>query len=107
MQYADAEAAVEAYQGLDGKHFQGRLLHILPASAKKTYKIDEYELSKLPLKKQKEIKRKMNASSSTFSWNSLYMNVSFSSTISLQLRPKEKKLTRHRPMLSCLQWLED
>ncbi|KAJ5996123.1 hypothetical protein N7499_007562 [Penicillium canescens] len=74
VQYADAEAAVEAYQSLDGKHFQGRLLHILPASAKKTYKIDEYELSKLPLKKQKEIKRKMNASSSTFSWNSLYMN---------------------------------
>ncbi|KAJ5308751.1 hypothetical protein N7508_004130 [Penicillium antarcticum] len=74
VQYADAEAAVQAYQGLDGKQFQGRLLHILPASAKKTYKIDEYELSKLPLKKQKEIKRKMNASSSTFSWNSLYMN---------------------------------
>ncbi|KAJ5758144.1 uncharacterized protein N7511_006838 [Penicillium nucicola] len=74
VQYSDAEAAVEAYQGLDGKQFQGRLLHILPASAKKTYKIDEYELSKLPLKKQKEIKRKMNASSSTFSWNSLYMN---------------------------------
>lgn len=77
MQYADADAAIEAYQTLDGKHFQGRLLHILPASAKKTYKIDDYELSKLPLKKQKEIKRKQNASSSTFSWNSLYMNVSF------------------------------
>ena len=29
-----------------------------------------------------EIKRKMNASSSTFSWNSLYMNVSFTSTTS-------------------------
>lgn len=76
VQYSDADAAIEAYQTLDGKHFQGRLLHILPASAKKTYKIDEYELSKLPLKKQKEIKRKQNASSSTFSWNSLYMNVS-------------------------------
>lgn len=76
MQYCDADAAVDAYQTLDGKHFQGRLLHILPASAKKTYKIDEYELSKLPLKKQREIKRKQNASGSTFSWNSLYMNVS-------------------------------
>ncbi|KAJ5084814.1 hypothetical protein NUU61_009393 [Penicillium alfredii] len=74
VQYADADAAVDAYQALDGKHFQGRLLHILPASAKKTYKIDEYELSKLPLKKQKQIKRRMDASSSTFSWNSLYMN---------------------------------
>lgn len=76
VQYADADAAIDAYQQLDGKHFQGRLLHILPATAKKTYKIDDYELSKLPLKKQNEIKRKQNASSSSFSWNSLYMNVS-------------------------------
>ncbi|KAL2841375.1 hypothetical protein BJY01DRAFT_12091 [Aspergillus pseudoustus] len=74
IQYADPDAAVEAYKNLDGKHFQGRLLHILPASQKKTYKLDEYELSKLPLKKQKQIKRKQDASSSTFSWNSLYMN---------------------------------
>lgn len=76
MQYSDADAAIDAYQTLDGKHFQGRLLHILPASAKKTYKIDEYELSKLPLKKQREIKRKQTAAGSSFSWNSLYMNVS-------------------------------
>ncbi|KAL1854570.1 Multiple RNA-binding domain-containing protein 1 [Paecilomyces lecythidis] len=74
VQYVDASSAIDAYKALDGKTFQGRLLHILPASAKKTYKIDEYELSKLPLKKQKQIKRKMEASSSTFSWNSLYMN---------------------------------
>ncbi|CEL05976.1 Putative Multiple RNA-binding domain-containing protein 1 [Aspergillus calidoustus] len=76
IQYVDPDAAVEAYKNLDGKHFQGRLLHILPASQKKTYKLDEHELSKLPLKKQKQIKRKQDASSSTFSWNSLYMNVS-------------------------------
>ncbi|KAL3454542.1 hypothetical protein BJX65DRAFT_260742 [Aspergillus insuetus] len=74
IQYMDPDAAVEAYKNLDGKHFQGRLLHILPASQKKTYKLDEHELSKLPLKKQKQIKRKQDASSSTFSWNSLYMN---------------------------------
>ncbi|KAJ5712914.1 uncharacterized protein N7483_010095 [Penicillium malachiteum] len=74
VQYHDADAAVEAYRALDGKHFQGRLLHILPAAAKKSYKIDEYELSKLPLKKQKEIKRKKDSTSSSFSWNSLYMN---------------------------------
>ncbi len=75
VQYADPDSAVEAYKNLDGKHFQGRLLHILPASQKKTYKLDDHELSKLPLKKQKQIKRKQDASSSTFSWNSLYMNV--------------------------------
>ncbi|KAJ5893377.1 Multiple RNA-binding domain-containing protein 1 [Penicillium taxi] len=74
VQYHDAEAAVEAFRALDGKHFQGRILHILPASAKKTYKIDEHELAKLPLKKQNQIKRKKEASSSSFSWNSLYMN---------------------------------
>ncbi|KAJ5106327.1 Multiple RNA-binding domain-containing protein 1 [Penicillium angulare] len=74
VQYHDADAAVEAYRALDGKHFQGRLLHILPAAAKKSYKIDEYEISKLPLKKQREIKRKMGSTSSSFSWNSLYMN---------------------------------
>ncbi|PYH44823.1 RNA-binding ribosome biosynthesis protein MRD1 [Aspergillus saccharolyticus JOP 1030-1] len=74
IQYANSDAAVEAYKQLDGKHFQGRLMHILPAAAKKTYKIDEIELAKLPLKKQKQIKRKMEASSSSFSWNSLYMN---------------------------------
>lgn len=76
IQYRDADAAIDAYRTLDGKHFQGRLLHILPAAAKKSYKIDEYELSKLPLKKQKQIKRKMESGSSSFSWNSLYMNVS-------------------------------
>ncbi|GFF29789.1 multiple RNA-binding domain-containing protein 1 [Aspergillus udagawae] len=74
VQYIEPDAAVQAYKELDGKHFQGRLMHILPAAAKKTYKIDELELSKLPLKKQKQIKRKLEASSSTFSWNSLYMN---------------------------------
>ena len=76
VQYVDPHAAIEAYKNLDGKIFQGRLMHVLPASAKKTYTIDETELAKLPVKKQKQIKRKMDASSSTFSWNSLYMNVS-------------------------------
>lgn len=76
IQYIDPSSAVNAYKSLDGTDFQGRLLHILPASAKKSYKIDDYELSKLPLKKQKQIKRKMEASSSAFNWNSLYMNVS-------------------------------
>ncbi|CEJ54075.1 Putative Multiple RNA-binding domain-containing protein [Penicillium brasilianum] len=74
IQYTNADAALDAYRALDGKHFQGRLLHILPAAAKKTYKIDDVELSKLPLKKQKQIKRKMGATSTAFSWNSLYMN---------------------------------
>ena len=63
---------------LDGNNFQGRLLHILPASSKKTHKIGEDELAKLPVKKQRQIKRKMESTSTTFNWNSLYMNVSSS-----------------------------
>jgi multiple RNA-binding domain-containing protein 1 len=59
---------------MDGKVFQGRLLHILPAAAKREDKLDDFALSKLPLKKQQAIKRKREAASATFNWNSLYMN---------------------------------
>jgi multiple RNA-binding domain-containing protein 1 len=68
------EDAAEAMQKLDGQPFQGRLLHILPASDPKKQKLTDYEISKLPLKQQKALKRKSEASNSTFSWNSLYMN---------------------------------
>ena len=68
-------SAVEAYKTLDGSVFQGRLLHILPATAKKETKLDEFAISKLPLKQQKQIKRKAEAASATFNWNSMYMNV--------------------------------
>jgi len=59
---------------LDGEPFQGRLLHILPAEAKRENKLDEFALAKLPLKKQNQIKKKADAASITFNWNSLYMN---------------------------------
>jgi multiple RNA-binding domain-containing protein 1 len=36
--------------------------------------LDDFAISKLPLKKQKQIKKKAEASSTTFNWNSLYMN---------------------------------
>ena len=36
--------------------------------------MDEFAIAKLPLKKQKQIKKKAEASSTTFNWNSLYMN---------------------------------
>jgi multiple RNA-binding domain-containing protein 1 len=49
-------------------------LHILPAAAKRQTKLDEFAIAKLPLKKQKQIKRKADASSTTFNWNSLFMN---------------------------------
>lgn len=70
----EPQDAGKALLALDGKDFQGRLMHILPATDKKTQKLDDFELSKLPLKQQKALKRKMDAASSSFSWNSLYMN---------------------------------
>lgn len=72
--FKDPKNAVNAYIELDKQIFQGRLLHILPADAKKDHRLDEFDLKNMPLKKQKELKRKAAASRQTFSWNSLYMN---------------------------------
>ena len=74
VQFTSPESAERALNERDGQTFQGRLLHIIPAKAKKENKLDEFALSKLPLKKQQEIKRKRAASSNTFNWNALYMN---------------------------------
>jgi multiple RNA-binding domain-containing protein 1 len=74
VQYTNHAAAAEAYHNLDGEPFQGRLLHILPAAAKRENKLDEFAISKLPLKKQRQIKKKAEASSTSFNWNSLFMN---------------------------------
>lgn len=72
--YDDPSAALAAFQSADRSTFQGRLIHVLPAAAKKEQKLDEFELSKLPLKKQNLIRKKAEAASNTFNWNSLYMN---------------------------------
>ena len=74
IQLVDPEVAASALRDLDQKSFQGRLLHILPSNAKKQIRLDEFAISKLPLKKQQQIKRKTEAASSTFNWNSLYMS---------------------------------
>jgi multiple RNA-binding domain-containing protein 1 len=74
VQFQDPNEAVEAYLDNDNTIFQGRLLHIISAKAKKDTKLDEFEISKLPLKKQKEIRRKQDAVKATFNWNSLYLN---------------------------------
>lgn len=74
IKFANPEEAINAYIELDKQIFQGRLLHILPADGKKDHRLDEFDLKNLPLKKQKELKKKNDASKSQFSWNSLYMN---------------------------------
>ena len=74
IQFEDPSAAIKAHHNTDGEPFQGRLLHVLPAAAKRENKLDEFAIAKLPLKKQKLIKKKAEASTSTFNWNSLYMS---------------------------------
>lgn len=74
IQFETAKDAVKAYIELDKQIYQGRLLHILPGEVKKEHKLDEFELKNMPLKKQKLLKRKFEASKQEFSWNSLYMN---------------------------------
>lgn len=74
VQFKQPKDAVEAYKSLDKQIFQGRLLHILPAEAKKDHRLDEFDIKNLPLKKQRDLKKKAQAAKSQFSWNSLYMN---------------------------------
>ena len=74
VQFQDPEQAVEAFHANDGVIFQGRLLHIISGKAKRNDTLDDYAISKLPLKKQKEVLRKKNASVAAFNWNSLYLN---------------------------------
>lgn len=74
IQFKNSDDAYRAYKSLDKQIFQGRLLHILPGQKKKDHRLDEFDLKNLPLKKQRELKRKDQASKSQFSWNSLYMN---------------------------------
>lgn len=74
IQFSDPQSAENAMREQDGQTFQGRLLHILPAQKKRETKLDDFELSKLPLKKQHEIKRRREAASTSFNWNAMYMN---------------------------------
>ncbi|KAF3764558.1 RNA-binding domain-containing protein [Cryphonectria parasitica EP155] len=74
VSFADPESAIAALQDVDGKPFQGRLLHVIPGQPKKDHQLDEFAISQLPLKKQNLLRKKAQATTSTFNWNSLYMN---------------------------------
>ncbi|KAI0178556.1 RNA-binding domain-containing protein [Hypoxylon sp. FL1284] len=71
--FTSPDDATKAFQA-DHSSFQGRILHVLPASAKRDHNLDEYALSKLPLKQQNLIKKRAKAAESRFNWNSLYMS---------------------------------
>lgn len=72
--FTSASSAIDAFQKSDGSLFQGRILHVLPAQGKKESKLDEFAISKLPLKKQNLIRKKAEAASASFNWNALFMS---------------------------------
>ncbi|KAK9464023.1 uncharacterized protein V1516DRAFT_669329 [Lipomyces oligophaga] len=73
--FEHGDNACRVYQELDKMPFQGRLIHILPGEPKRDLTVlDEFELAKLPVKKQNAIRRKAAAAKAQFSWNSLYLN---------------------------------
>ncbi|OLL27066.1 Multiple RNA-binding domain-containing protein 1 [Neolecta irregularis DAH-3] len=72
--FAKPADALKAFQILDKQTFQGRLLHILPSYPKKSNEVDEFSIRKLPLKKQKEVRRKLETGKEIWNWNNMYMN---------------------------------
>jgi len=73
--FAQAACAVAAYETLDKKSFQGRLLHILGAVDRKgKFEVEEVEGGKKKsLKSERDAKRKSTAGKG-FNWGMLYMN---------------------------------
>ncbi|KAI8365882.1 hypothetical protein EDC96DRAFT_608172 [Choanephora cucurbitarum] len=75
--YLLPEHAVSAYESLDMKDFQGRLLHILPANEKPPSKDEEIlglNGTKLSAVKKEKEKKRRNLAGNDFNWNSLYMS---------------------------------
>ena len=72
--FAKPEDALSAYEALDKKSFQGRLLHILPAVNRKG-KVEVEEVGKKrTVKGDRDTQRKAMAGKE-FNWSMLYMNV--------------------------------
>lgn len=76
VRFDNPDTTVEVWKALDKSIFQGRLLHILPSAPKRENKLDEFAISKLPFKQQRQLQQKARATNSSFNWNALYMNVS-------------------------------
>ncbi|KAG6866156.1 hypothetical protein C0991_008110 [Blastosporella zonata] len=72
--FASPTCAVAAYEALDRKSFQGRLIHILAAVDRKgKVEVEEAEGRKKTVKDEKQAKRKAMAGKE-FNWSMLYMN---------------------------------
>ncbi|KIJ13743.1 hypothetical protein PAXINDRAFT_170284, partial [Paxillus involutus ATCC 200175] len=72
--FAQSSSALSAYEALDKKSFQGRLLHILPAVDRKgKFEVVEGGDKKQSMKDDRNAKRKATAGRE-FNWSMLYMN---------------------------------
>ena len=67
------EKALKAFNDLDGKIFQGRMLHILPGKTKEDPTEAEANSEGINFKKKKELELKKKAQSN-HNWNSLFIN---------------------------------
>lgn len=75
MTFKSHQDAVSAYEALDRKSFQGRLMHILAAVDRRNkYEVEEGEGRKKSLKEDRQAKKK-SAAGKEFNWSMLYMNV--------------------------------
>lgn len=73
VRFSSPPDAIRAMSALDGKIFQGRLLHILPATeATQEAKPSNGKEKKFKDKKLDELKAKSN---NDYNWNSLFMRV--------------------------------
>ncbi|KAF8830016.1 hypothetical protein HHX47_DHR2000128 [Lentinula edodes] len=72
--FAKAADALTAYEVLDKTSFQGRIVHILPAVARKgKFEVKEGEGAKRSVKDENNAQRKATAGKE-FNWSMLYMN---------------------------------
>lgn len=74
VKFKHSSSALSAYDTLDKKSFQGRLLHILPAVDRKGKLEGMEEAGTKSLKDARHAKRKAVAGRD-FNWSMLYMNV--------------------------------
>ncbi|KAI8974376.1 hypothetical protein BDB01DRAFT_807206 [Pilobolus umbonatus] len=75
--YLLPDDAIKAFEALDMKPFQGRLLHVLPAQEKPASKEEEIlglNGTKLSSVKKEKEKKRRNMAGQDFNWNSLYMS---------------------------------
>lgn len=80
--FASGDSAVRAFDELDRRSFQGRLLHILPAIGRQT---GESSTGKPATLKGERLEARKTEASKGLSWGTLYMNVRRRATMATYL----------------------